>query len=99
MNKPANGEFGQMLNRIILAGAAALLTSASALAQNAAANVDDCLKQAFELAQTAEENNLPDASLDQLEALLTRMEANCDSNNFAEAANDAVEIRQLIDAK
>lgn len=95
----AKGNFKKMLDRIILAGAAILLTSTAGLAQNSATNVDDCLKQAFELAQTAEESSLPDAKLEKLEALLTRMEANCDSNKFAEAATDAAEIRQVIDAK
>lgn len=88
-----------MLNRIILAGAASLLTSGAVLAQGTATNVDDCLKQTFELAQSAEERNLPDAKLDQLETLLTRMETNCDANKFAEAAADAAEIRRVIEAE
>lgn len=88
-----------MLNRIILAGAASLLTSGAVLAQDTTSNVDDCLKQTFELAQSAEERNLPDAKLDQLETLLTRMETNCDANRFAEAAADAAEIKQVIDAE
>lgn len=95
----ATGEFGQMLYRIMLAGAAGLLSSGAVLAQNTATNVDDCLKQTFELAQSAEEKNLPDAKLDKLETLLTRMEANCDANKFAEASADAAEIRQVIEAE
>lgn len=86
-----------MLIRFVLIGAASLLASTAVLAQDVASNVDDCLKQAFELAQSAEEKNLQDAKLAKLETLLTRMEGHCDSNQFTEAAGVAAEIRNEID--
>lgn len=88
-----------MIRRLVLAIAAGSLAAGSAIAQEVATNVDDCLKQAFELAQSAEEKNLPDAKLDKLEALLTKMEGNCDSNKFAEAATVAAEIKAEIEAE
>lgn len=88
-----------MINRFVLAVAAGILAATPALAQDAAANVDDCLKQAFELAQSAEEKNLADAKLDKIEALLTKMEGHCDQNNFKEAATVAVEIKTEIESK
>lgn len=85
-----------MIARLALAAAAGFLAASPALAQSVAANVDDCLKQAFELAQSAEEKNLPDAKLDKLEALLTQMEGHCDSNKFQEAAGVATQIKTEI---
>ncbi|CFX34090.1 conserved exported protein of unknown function [Candidatus Filomicrobium marinum] len=86
-----------MIKRIVLAVAAGLLVSSPAFAQDVAANVDDCLKQAFDLAQSAEEKNLPDAKLDKLEELLTTMEGHCDSNKFDEAATVAGQIKTEIE--
>jgi hypothetical protein len=87
-----------MINRV-LAVAAVFLATTPAFAQDPAANVDDCLKQAFELAQSAEEKSLSDAKLDKLEALLTKMEGHCDQNNFKEAATVAAEIKAEIEKK
>lgn len=88
-----------MINRVVLAAAICFVAATSAFAQDPAANVDDCLKQAFDLAQSAEEKNLPDAKLDKLEALLTTMEGHCDKNNFKDAAAVAAEIKMEIEKK
>ncbi len=85
-----------MINRIVLAAAIGALTATAALAQDVPANVDDCLKQAFELAQSAEGKKLSNDKLDKLEALLTKMEGHCDANQFKEAAGVAKDIKAEI---
>lgn len=64
-----------------------------------AANADDCLKAAFDLAQKAEEKKLSNTDLDQIEDLLTKMEGHCDAKQFAEASTMSKEITVLIDSK
>lgn len=85
-----------MITRLILAAALAAGLSGAATAQGAATNPEDCLNQAFELAQQAEKKNLDDAKLDKLEDMLTRMETHCDAKQFAEAAAVAKEIAAVI---
>lgn len=60
---------------------------------------DDCLKAAFDLAQSAEEKSLADDVLDKVEDLLTRMEGHCDANQFAEAMVVAADIKTMIDGR
>lgn len=60
---------------------------------------DDCLKAAFDLAQSAEEKSLADDVLDKVEDLLTRMEGHCDANQFAEAMAVAADIKTMIDGR
>lgn len=90
-----------MLKRLALAGAAALLLTGSASAQQAQApkTPDDCLKAAFDLSQAAEEKQLADEKLDKVEELLTQMETYCDANQFNEAMALAQDIKTVIDGQ
>ncbi|MDX2288709.1 MAG: hypothetical protein NW217_07795 [Hyphomicrobiaceae bacterium] len=85
-----------MITRIVLAAAVGALVPIAAFAQDVPANVDDCLKQAFELAQSAEGKKLSNDKLDKLEAMLTKMESHCDTNQFKEAAGVAKDIKTEI---
>ncbi|MEQ1646993.1 MAG: hypothetical protein ABL898_00280 [Hyphomicrobiaceae bacterium] len=72
---------------------------ATAAAPNAVANADDCLKNAFEIAQKAEEKKLSNTDLDKIEELLTTMEGHCDANRFKEAMVVHTDIKSLIETK
>ncbi len=85
-----------MITRFFAAAALAALLAAPAAAQAPAASPEECLDQAFELAQEAEKKSLDDAKLDKLEEMLTKMEAHCDGKELTEAAGVAKEIRAVI---
>lgn len=87
-----------MLKTLTLAVAMAGIASV-AFAQAVPVNSDECLKQAFQLAQSAESKKLSDDKLDKIEELLTKMESHCDAKKFAEATVIAADIRAAIDAK
>lgn len=87
-----------MLKTMTLAVALAGIASV-ALAQAIPASSEDCLKQAFQLAQTAENKNLSDDKLDKIEELLTKMESHCDAKKFPEATAIATDIKAAIDSK
>lgn len=89
-----------MRTRLALAGALSLLLAGSAFAQAPTPkNPDDCLKAAFDLAQSAEEKQLSDEKLDKVEELLTQMETYCDANQFSEAMTVAKDIQTMIDGR
>ncbi len=83
---------------VALAGASGIVFAQSD-ASPAPKSAEDCLKSAFELAQTAESKKLADSQLDKIEALLTKMESHCDAKQFAEAAAVAKDITTAIEAK
>lgn len=86
-----------MLKTMTLAVAFAGIASA-AVAQAPPQNSDECLKAAFQLAQSAESKKLADTKLDKIEELLTKMESHCDAKKFAEAMAIAKDIKSAIDA-
>ena len=57
---------------------------------------EDCLKAAFDIAQTAEDRKLADDQLSKIEDLLTKMESHCDAKQFTEAANVGSDLKALI---
>jgi hypothetical protein len=57
---------------------------------------EDCLKAAFDIAQTAEDKKLADDQLSKIEDLLTKMESHCDAKQFTEAANVGSDLKALI---
>jgi hypothetical protein len=57
---------------------------------------EDCLKAAFDIAQTAEDKRLPDDQLTKVEDLLTKMESHCDAKQFTEAATVGSDLKALI---
>jgi hypothetical protein len=101
-----------MIKRLILAAAAcAALTGASFAQDKPAAEeqpaaeapadpaVEVCLQKAFELAQSAEQKKLTDGDLDQLEQMLSKMEAHCDAKEQADADKVGGEIQAMLDSK
>jgi hypothetical protein len=84
-----------MKKQLALAAAMALGFAAPAFAQDA----DACLKQAFDLAQSAEAKKLGDAQLAKVEELLAKMEGQCDAKQFDEANKTAKEVQAAIDGK
>lgn len=85
-----------MFKRLVLAATIATFAAGAALAQDAPTNQDDCLKIAFDLAQSAENKNLSDEKLEKLEALLSTMEGHCDKEEFAEAMTVSKDIEAEI---
>jgi hypothetical protein len=57
---------------------------------------EDCLKAAFDIAQTAEDKKLADDQLSKIEDLLTKMESHCDAKQFTEAASVGSDLKALI---
>jgi hypothetical protein len=57
---------------------------------------EDCLKAAFDIAQTAEDKKLADDQLTKVEDLLTKMESHCDAKQFTEAATVGSDLKALI---
>jgi hypothetical protein len=57
---------------------------------------EDCLKAAFDIAQTAEDKKLADDQLAKIEDLLTKMEGHCDAKQFNEAASVGSDLKSLI---
>jgi hypothetical protein len=65
-------------------------------AATAVSSPEDCLKAAFDIAQTAEDKKLADDQLSKIEDLLTKMESHCDAKQFTEAANVGSDLKALI---
>jgi hypothetical protein len=87
-----------MKGSLILALAASAALAGSALASTEpAANAEQCLKAAFELAQSAEAKGMNNEQLDKVEELLTKMESHCDAAQFKEAAAVAGDLKSLIE--
>ncbi len=79
-----------------VAAAAGIGVFSAAMAEEVPASADQCLKAAFELAQSVEEKQLSDEAYKKLEGLLTTMEGQCDAQQFAEASASAKDIKALL---
>lgn len=102
-----------MIKRLILVAAACAALTGASFAQEkpaeqeqpAAADtaidpaVEACLQKAFELAQSAEQKKLSDADLDQLEQMLSKMEAHCDAKEEDAADKVGGEIQAMLETK
>jgi predicted mannosyl-3-phosphoglycerate phosphatase (HAD superfamily) len=84
-----------MKKHLALAAAMAVGLATPALAQDA----DACLKQAFDLAASAEGKNLSEAQLAKVEELLAKMEGHCDAKQFADADKTAADVKAAIEGK
>jgi hypothetical protein len=71
-------------------------SSANPMGATAVNSPEDCLKAAFDIAQTAEDKKLADDQLSKIEDLLTKMESHCDAKQFTEAANVGSDLKALI---
>lgn len=60
---------------------------------------EECMKRAFDLAETAEAKIAAEDKLDQIEDLLTRMEMHCDAKQWNEAMAVADEIQKVIESE
>jgi hypothetical protein len=83
-----------------LAQTTATTTAAGAVEQAPAQSAaDECMKPAYELAEAAEQKQLPDASLDKLDTMFLAMERHCVAQQVAEARIVAGEIKSLIETE
>lgn len=86
-----------MTKSLVAAVAVLALLSGSAIAQEKpAANAEECLKAAFDIAQAAESKNMANDKLDKVEEMLTKMEGHCDAKQFTEAAAVATDLKSMI---
>lgn len=83
--------------KTMIAAAAALAIGFAIPA--AAQDADACLKQAFDLAQSAEGKKLAESQLAKVEELLAKMEGQCDAKQFADAEKSAKDVQAAIDGK
>jgi Spy/CpxP family protein refolding chaperone len=98
------------ITRLVAASALSLLALSSAAfaqtaptpapmeapAATAVSSPEDCLKAAFDIAQTAEDKKLADDQLSKIEDLLTKLESHCDAKQFSEAASVGSDLKALI---
>ena len=84
-----------MIKQLAIAGIVGALVGTVALADTPS-TPDQCMKAAFDLAQTAEDKKLPNDKLDKIEELLTKMEDHCDAKQFTEAMAVAKDIESAI---
>lgn len=84
-----------MIKQFALAMGLAAVLSTAALAETPS-SPDQCMKAAFDLAQSAENKKLPNDQLDKVEEMLTKMEDHCDAQQFNEAMAVAKDIEAEI---
>ena len=60
---------------------------------------EECIRHAFDLAQSAEAKIIAEDKLDQIEDLLARMEALCDAKQWDEAMAVAEDIQKVIEGE
>ena len=60
---------------------------------------EECIRHAFDLAQSAEAKIVAEEKLDQIEDLLARMEALCDAKQWGEARAVAEDIQKVIESE
>lgn len=87
-----------MIKRVILAASLSAVLCGAAHAE-AAKTPDECLKQAFDIAKSAEDKTLTEADLDVFEAKLAKMEAHCDADEFEAADKLGAEITAMLATK
>lgn len=85
-----------MIHRFIFLAVVSLMTASATFAADRPRNIDDCMQQVFELANSAQKKRLSDAKLNQVERLLTKMENYCSANALAQAARMQDEIVAAI---
>jgi len=84
-----------MMKQLSLGAALAALLATGAMAADPE-TPDQCIKAAFDLAQSAEDKKLPNEKLDKIEEMLTKMEDHCDAKQFTEAMAVAKDIEAEI---
>ena len=88
-----------------LAASAILATVVSVTATRAAESdpdngpSDPCLKQVYDLADTAQAAQLPIATMEKLDGLFTKMEQHCKAKDQARASTVAADIKKVIETE
>jgi hypothetical protein len=85
-----------MLKRLSLTLA---LAANLAIPAHAADTTEDCMKQAFQLAELAEEKQLPDGALDKLDGMFNELETYCKALQFPKAQAQAAKIKAFIETE
>lgn len=86
-----------MTNRVLALGVAAVAVAvACGPANSAPANTDECLSQAFGLAQKASDKKLAAEAQSKVDGLMTKLEGECSAGKFTEADATMKEITTAI---
>ncbi|MCH9808879.1 MAG: hypothetical protein K0U74_14215 [Alphaproteobacteria bacterium] len=85
-----------MIKHLMIAAAFGVATAGTAFAADAPKDPQDCMKQAFELAKSAQSKKLSEAKLGEVEELLTKMEDQCDAGDMAKAAEAKAELSKAL---
>lgn len=86
-----------MTNKLLKLGfALGVIVAAMTPAMSAPASTDDCLSQAFNLAQTATDKKLAAEAQSKVDGLMTKLEGECSAGKFAEADATMKEITSAI---
>lgn len=89
-----------MIKRLIAAGMMSALMAGSAWAQQqGAGEAGKCMQAAYDLANAAEQKQLPNERQDKVEDLLNKMEDLCDAERVPEAMALAKDIEAEINAQ
>ena len=89
------------LARVAIAALVALAMPAAAAfaADDDKGPSDPCLKQVYELADSAEANQLPIATMEKLDGMFTTMEMHCKAHELPKAQAMAAQIKKLIESE
>ena len=60
---------------------------------------DPCLKQVYDLADTAQAAQLPIASMEKLDGMFTKMEQHCKAKEQTQASAVAADIKKVIETE
>jgi len=85
-----------MITRLVVASALVFTAAGAAFAADTPKSTADCMEQAFNLTSTAQEAKLSDSKAAEVDALLTKMEDACTSNNLSDAAKVQADIEAAI---
>ena len=85
-----------MINRPTIFSALTFVLAGTAFATDVPKDTKSCMNSAFTLAKSAQGKKLSDAKLDEIEALMTKMENHCTSQKFADATKVGEEITAAI---
>lgn len=86
-----------MPKSVPLAFALLALIAAQALAAEAPATVEDCLKRAIALAETTEAKTMGDETRGRIEDSLLKLESHCEESKFSEAGALIAEIESQLE--
>ena len=91
--------FAHLAATVIIAAA---LPAAAALAAESDPDngpSDPCLKQVYDLADTAQAAQLPIASMEKLDGMFTKMEQHCKAKEQTQASAVAADIKKVIETE